>query len=333
VRILILGGTRFLGRHIAEDSIARGHDVTLFHRGRTLREGIEGAANVVGDRSADLGTIDGTFDAVVDTSGYLPRDVAASCTVLHARNPRATYAFVSSVSAYRDGFGPGAGESTPLWDNGDPSATEMTIETYGPLKATCEAQVLYRFGDRALIVRPGLIVGPFDPTDRFTYWIRRVGDGGTILAPGPPSRRVQFIDARDLAQWIVDSLEARRSGPFNATGPLAPLTFGSFLRACRAALHSDASFVWAPQEFVLDRGVEPWTEMPLWIPDTEAGGWDSISSSHAIAAGLSYRPLRSTILDTWRWDRTRDRAVPLKAGIDAARERRLLDELVQATST
>ncbi|HXO16872.1 MAG TPA: NAD-dependent epimerase/dehydratase family protein [Candidatus Dormibacteraeota bacterium] len=332
MHILIIGGTRFLGRHIAESALSGGHRVTLFHRGRTMPDGLPGAENVIGDRADDIARLSERFDAVVDTCGYLPRDVAASCAHLHAISPSATYAFASSVSAYRDGFPAGADESASLWDTGDPGATEVAPETYGPLKALCEAAAIERFGRAALVFRPGLIVGPHDPSDRFTYWVRRVGDGGAVLAPGSPKRCVQLIDARDLAAWIVASLEERRGGTFNATGPLEPLAFGALLLACRAALESDAEFVWAPQDFLIGQGVEPWTEMPLWIPETEAGGWDSISMTRALSTGLEFRPLHETILDTWRWDRERDRGVPLKAGITAEREASLLEELRRGRS-
>jgi 2'-hydroxyisoflavone reductase len=331
MHLLILGGTRFLGRHIAERALLLGHRVTLFHRGRAMPGGLPGATNVIGDRSSGIESVSGDFDAIVDTSAYLPRDVAASCAHLYALNPRATYALISSVSAYRDGFPPGADESAPLWDTGDPEASEMTLETYGPLKARCESAALAQFGDRALIVRPGLIVGPFDPSDRFTYWVRRIGDGGAVLTPGLPNRHVQFIDARDLRDWILSMLERNHRGTFNATGPHDPLTFGTFLHACRTTLNTDAEFVWASQEFLLKHGVEPWTEMPLWIPDTETGGWDSISSRCAISAGLTYRPLSETIAATWQWDQTRDRDTALRAGMTAEREARLLHELLERT--
>jgi 2'-hydroxyisoflavone reductase len=330
MRILIIGGTRFLGRHIAEYALSRGHRVTLFHRGGSMPDGLPGATNLVGDRARDIASVSGQYDTVIDTCGYFPRDVVASCAHLHARNPDATYAFVSSVSAYRDGFAAGADESTPLYDTGDPDAAAMTMETYGPLKALCEGAVLERFGPRALIVRPGLIVGPCDGSDRFTYWIRRIGRGGNVLVPGLPKRHVQFIDVRDLAEWMVAMVAGGRCGTFNATGPLEPLSFGAFARTCRTTLESDAEFVWASQEFLLEHEVEPWSEMPLWIPEEEGGGWDAISTARAIAQGLIYRPLRTTILDTWHWDLGRDREVPMRAGIAAEREARLLEALAVA---
>jgi 2'-hydroxyisoflavone reductase len=208
----------------------------------------------------------------------------------------------------------------------------MTIETYGALKALCEKAAIERFGSRAFVVRPGLIVGPYDASDRFTYWVRRVAAGGLVLAPGLPYRAVQFIDVRDLGDWIVSAVEARLGGSFNATGPDYRLSFGALLNTCRATLPSDAEFVWASESFLRARGVEPWTQMPLWIPADEAGGWDSVSSARAIKAGLRYRPLRDTILDTWRWDQTRDQAAPLKAGITAEQEAGLIKELQEVTA-
>ncbi len=289
--------------------------------------GLPGAASIVGNRAHDITSVSGAYDAVIDTCGYLPRDVSASCAHVRALNPKATYAFVSSVSAYREGFAADADESAPLDDTGDQNATAMTLETYGPLKAACERVVLECFGSHALIVRPGLIAGPYDGSDRFTYWIRRIGDGGTVLVPGLPNRRVQLIDVRDLARWIVAMVESNRAGTFNATGPLNPLSFGTLAHVCRATLESDAEFVWVSQEFLLEHNVVPWTEMPLWVPEGEAGGWDSISSARAIRYGLTYRPLRRTILDTWRWDLLRDRDVPLNAGITSEREAGLLEAL------
>ncbi len=327
MRILIIGGTRFLGRAIAERALARAHDVTLFHRAKTLPSGLPGAVSIAGDRAHDLEKITESYDAIVDTCAYLPRDVGASCDHLLRASPNATYTLISSTSVYRDGFPAGADESASLLDDGDPNATEITLEAYGALKARCESAVVERFGSNAFIVRPGLIVGPYDGSDRFTYWVRRVGTGGRVLAPAPPDRAVQFIDVRDLGDWIVASLEARRTGTFNATGPDYRLAFGALLDACRTTLDSNAEFLWAPQAFLHAHGVEPWTEMPLWIPDDEAGGWDSISSKGAIESGLRFRPLRDTILDTWRWDRRREQSAPLKAGITAEREAVLVREL------
>ena len=329
MRILIVGGTRFIGRHIAEDAIARGHHVTLFHRGTSLPDGLPGASSVVGDRSRDLGRLTNRYDAIVDTCGFLPRDVVASCSHLRVLSPEASYTFISSINAYRDDAPLDADESAPVWDNGDLDAAEVTAETYGPLKAACERIVREAFGDRALIVRPGLVVGPYDGSDRFTYWVRRVARGGAILAPGQPQRRVQIIDARDLAEWLVSALQASCSGTFNATGPRDRLAFGELLDACRIELGSDAEFVWASEDFLLEHKVEPWSEMPLWVPQGEAGGWDSISSARAVAAGLEYRPLRATVRDTWEWDQGRDQSAALKSGITAEREAGLLEALAR----
>ncbi len=328
--MLVLGGTRFLGRHVAEHAVSCGHDVTLFHRGKSLPDGVPGAASITGDRSSDLGRVTGRYDAIVDTCGFFPRDVTASCKHFRSTSPDAGYAFISSINAYRDDCPAGADESAPVWDTADPDATEITAETYGPLKAACERIVGEAFADRASIVRPGLIVGPYDGTDRFTYWVRRVARGGTTLAPGLPQRRVQLIDARDLAAWIVASLQARRSGAFNATGPGRDLTMGELLDDCRDELGSDAEFAWASEEFLKEHQVEPWTEMPLFVPADEGQGWDTISSARAVAAGLTYRPLRTTVRDTWEWDRGRDQSVPMKAGITAEREATLLEALAAA---
>lgn len=322
-----LGGTRFIGRHIAECAIALGHRVTLFHRGDSLPVGLPGATNVVGDRSRDLDRLTDRYDAIVDTCGFLPRDVAASCAYLRGKSPDAVYAFISSINAYRDDCAPGSDETALIWDTGDPNATEMTPETYGPLKARCEGIVRAEFGERAFIVRPGLVAGPYDQSDRFTYCVRRIARGGRTLTPGEPERRVQIIDARDLAEWIVSSLTARRGGTLNATGPQYRLSFGALLEECRKVLRSDSEFVWASQAFLLERGVQPWSEMPLWVPDEEGGAWDSFSAARAMENGLVYRDLSATIRDTWEWDRRRDQDVPLKSGITAEREALLLEAL------
>ena len=327
MRMLVLGGTRFLGRHVAEHAVVRGHDVTLFHRGKSLPEGVPGAATIIGDRSSDLHRIAGRYDAVVDTCGFFPRDVTASCRYVRSSSPDAAYVFISSINAYRDDCPPGADESAPVWDAADADATEITPENYGPLKALCERTVSEAFAERATIVRPGLIAGPYDGTDRFTYWVRRVAGGGKILVPGLPQRRVQLIDARDLAEWIVALLQARRSGTFNAAGPGHVLTMGALLDECRDELSSEAEFAWASEAFLCEHEVAPWTEMPLFVPEEEGQGWDTISSARAVAAGLAYRPLRTTVRDTWEWDRGRDQSAPLKSGITAEREAALLAAL------
>jgi len=301
VKLLILGGTKFLGRHAVDAALAAGHDVTIFTRGRTNPDLFPEVEHVQGDRDGDLGALDGRrWDGVVDTSGYVPRIVRQSAELL--RDAVGRYVFVSSISVYDD-FSKPVDESTPVAQLEDP-ATEEIMENYGPLKAACETVVDEVYGDRAASVRAGLIVGPFDPTDRFTYWPRRLADGGDVLGPGDPTAPVQFVDARDLGAWLVQLALTGPGGVFNATGPDEPLTFADFLRRAAAAIGSDARIVWIDEQRVLDADVQPWTELPLWLPGDEYAGMARSDTRRARAAGLTFRPLEETVADTLAWDRT-----------------------------
>lgn len=295
-----MGGTLFVGRHYVGTALARGHEVTLFNRGRHGPELFPRAEKLRGDRDGDLSALQGReFDAVFDPSAYKPAQIEAVLTALGSRVGQ--YTFISSVSAYGT-FPPGRAydEDTPL-AAGD--------EGYGPLKARCEEALEAALPGRAVSVRPGLIVGPHDPTDRFTYWPRRIAQGGDVAAPGRPERPVQFIDARDLAEWCVRLAEERRAGRFNAAGPAAGLTMGEFLDSCRAELGSNARLRWVPDEKLLAAGVKPWTELPLWVPeaDPEHGGIMLCDNRRAIAAGLTFRPAADTIRATVDWDRAEPR--------------------------
>ena len=303
MRLLVIGGTRFLGRHFVEAALGRRHEVTLFNRGRTAPGLFPGVETVIGDRDGGLGALAGrTWDAVLDPSGYVPRVVGASVSALAGRV--GLYAFVSSISVYATPIAPGADESAPVASLADPATEEITGETYGGLKAACEREVARAFGERALLVRPGLIVGPHDPTDRFTYWPRRLSLGGDVLAPGVPGQPVQVIDARDLAAWMLDLLERGTGGTFHATGPAEPLTLGGLLERAALALGTPSRLVWVDEAFLLERGVQPWTEVPLWVPAGEAG-IDEVSIERALAAGLALRPLAETVRDTLAWDLAR----------------------------
>jgi 2'-hydroxyisoflavone reductase len=301
VRLLVLGGTKFLGRHAVDAALAAGHEVTTFTRGQTNPELFPGVEHLHGDRDGDLGALAGrTWDGVVDTSGYVPRVVRQSAELL--RDAVGRYVFVSSISAYGD-FSEPITEETPVAELDDPD-TEEIAESYGALKAACERVVEGVYGDRSARVRAGLIVGPFDPTDRFTYWPRRIAAGGTVLAPGDASAPVQFVDARDLAAWLVQLALAGPGGVFNATGPAEPLTFAELLERMRAATGSGAEIAWTDDRLVLDAGVQPWTELPLWLPDDDYAGMARADISRAVDAGLAFRPLEETVLDTLAWDRT-----------------------------
>ncbi|MCK4412519.1 MAG: epimerase [Candidatus Eisenbacteria sp.] len=319
MRLLILGGTIFLGRHLAEAALQGGHEVTLFHRGRHNPHLFPKATHLHGDRDGDLHALAaGEWDAVVDTSGYLPRLVRDSARLLSGRVGH--YTFVSSISVYRDPAARDVDETAPLVALEDQSTEQLTAETYGPLKALCEQAAEGELPGRTLIVRPGLIVGPHDLSDRFTYWPRRVTHGGSILAPGRPGRSVQIIDVRDLAAWLLVMSTTGRTGVYNATGPEKPLTMEEVLETCREASDSVGEFVWVTDEFLLRHGVVPFTEMPLWIPHAE----DRIDCRRAIRAGLAFRPLRKTAWETVAWDLSRPPGTELRAGLGADREIALL---------
>lgn len=325
MRIVILGGTGFLGRHLVETALARGHVLTLFNRGRRNPDLFPALEQLRGERPDNLEALRGrTWEAAIDTSGYTPRAVAASAGLLAQAVQH--YTFVTSISVYADPVAPDTDETgrvgrLPL----ERQATEeITGETYGPLKALAEQAAEDAMPGRVLAVRAGLIVGPYDPTDRFTYWPARVARGGQVLAPDRPDRPVQLIDARDLAAWMLDLAEARRTGVFNATGPERRLTIGEVLDTCRTVSGSKASFAWVDEKTLLDNKVEPYTELPLWVP-AEAEGFGRINIRKAIGAGLTFRPLADTVRDTLAWDRTRPADAPRANGLSPARETEILD--------
>jgi 2'-hydroxyisoflavone reductase len=284
LKILILGGTKFLGRAIVEAGLARGHELTLFNRGETDPGLFPEAEHLRGDRKRDLSALEGrTWDAVIDTSGYVPADVHASAGRLRGSG---RYVFVSSVSAYAD-FSTKPTEESPVAELAGMPIDEVASDysNYGPLKALCEAEAERVFGERALIVRPGLIVGPHDPTGRFTYWAQRIERGGEMLAPGPPERHTQFVDVRDLATWTLDAVEAELSGIVNATNEGVP--WGELL--------AGSEITWVSDEFLQEHEVGPWMELPLWLPDPGMKGMLEVDVSRAVAAGLRFRPVQETI--------------------------------------
>jgi 2'-hydroxyisoflavone reductase len=327
--LLILGGTIFLGRHLVDAALAAGHQVTLFNRGRHGAELFPQVEKLRGDRDGGLGALAGRrWDAVIDTCGYVPRLVRASAGLLAGSVDH--YTFISSISVYRDLDQAPVDESSPVGVLADPTVEEITGETYGPLKALCEQAAEAAMPGRVLQVRPGLIVGPHDPTDRFTYWPWRVAQGGDVLAPGRPERRIELIDGRDLAAWILRMVEARRTGVYNATGPARELTMGDLLAACRQASGGDAGFTWVDEAYLLANGVAPWSELPLWLPESGNGAM-AVDCRRATTADLAFRPLAETVEDTLAWLRA-DRApldgglsaLELRAGMARAREAELL---------
>ncbi len=326
MRILVLGGTVFLGRHLTDAALARGHEVTLFNRGQSNPGLYPSVEQLHGDRDSGLAPLAGRrWDAVIDTSGYLPRVVRASAELL--AGSVGTYVFVSSKSVYADMSLPGVDETAPVAALPVGATTEeMTGETYGPLKALCEREVEAALPDRALIVRPGLIVGPHDPTDRFTYWPHRMARGGEALAPEPREKHIQFIDARDLAEWIVRMVERGATGVYNANGRPGELTMAVLLEACIGVAGAYTTLTWVGESFLTKHGVGAWMDLPLWIPTTETAlaGFLEGSVARALAAGLTFRPLEQTIGDTLAWDAMRSADGPRKAGLAPEREAELL---------
>ena len=325
MRLLVLGGTVFLGRHVVAEALAGGVEVTIFTRGRTNPELFAEAEHLTGDRDGGLEALRGRqWDGVVDTSGYVPRIVEQSGELL--RDAVGRYVFVSSISAYAD-FSRAYDEEAPTAELADP-ADEDVVESYGPLKAACERVIDGIYGGRATQVRAGLIVGPHDPTDRFTYWCERVAEGGEVLAPGRPDQPVQFVDVRDLACFLIDLAADGVGGPLNATGPAEPLSLGELLARMSSLVDRPSEFSWVASDLLVSAGVEPWTELPLWLPGQEWAGLMAARIGRAQAAGLRFRPLEQTVADTLAWasgDRER------RATLTRVRERELLARSGRAT--
>jgi 2'-hydroxyisoflavone reductase len=258
---------------------------------------------------------------VIDTCGYVPRIVRQSAELLaHAVDH---YIFISSISVYAEDGPTRMNEDGPVGTLSDETVETITDQTYGPLKVLCEKAVQQRFADRALIIRPGLIVGPHDPTDRFTYWPHRIAQGGEVLAPGNPQQPAQFIDARDLGEWIVRMIELRRVGVFNTTGPGDMLTMQQLLEECVRITNSGAHLTWLDENFLIEAGVAAWSDLPVWV--TEKGlNLVTIDCGRAIAAGLAFRALATTILDTLAWDASRPGDHEWRAGLSPEREAAVL---------
>ncbi|HEY6003722.1 MAG TPA: NAD-dependent epimerase/dehydratase family protein [Anaeromyxobacter sp.] len=322
-RILILGGTAFLGPALVEAARSRGHAVTLFNRGKTRPELFPDVEKLRGDRDGKLDALRGrSWDAVVDTSGYVPRIVKMSAELLAPKVGR--YLFVSSISVYPEDVKAGADESTAVQELEDPT-TEDVRKSYGALKAACERAAEAAMPGRVAIVRPGLIVGPEDPTDRFTYWPVRLDRGGDVLSPGDGSDPVQVIDVRDLAAWMIALAERGARGTFNATGPAGRLPMREMLERSRDAIRSKASLVWVPASFLAERHVSPWSDLPAWIPAGKSG-FASLSNARAVAGGLRFRPVGETAKDTLAWWKAQppERRAKPRAGLSEAREREVL---------
>ncbi|HNB42258.1 MAG TPA: NAD-dependent epimerase/dehydratase family protein [Anaerolineales bacterium] len=327
MKILIIGGTRFIGRHLVTSARARGHEVTLFNRGKSNPGLFRRIQNIRGDREKDLDQLSGQWDAVIDTCGYLPRVVRLSAEALKEKVSR--YVFISSVSVYANFSKVGIKESDAVGTLADESVEEITGETYGPLKALCEKAVQDVYGARSLIIRPGLIVGPHDPTDRFTYWPLRIAKGGDVLTPDRPDAMAQFIDARDLADFIIRLIDQNVSGTFNAVG--YPVTLNTIFETCKRISKSNANFKWAPIDFLEKNNVAPWSDMPIWVPEVgEDAGVSQVDVSKAVAAGLTFSPLTDTVKAIYDWEFERPAEYEMKAGLKPEREAELLKLLNHA---
>jgi 2'-hydroxyisoflavone reductase len=333
VKLLVLGGTKFLGRAAVESALARGHEVTLFNRGETnpdlfpeaeklrgdrqLQAGLPGGLGGIGLES-DLSALEGrTWDAVIDTSGYLPHVVRASAEAL--ADSVGHYLFISSVSVYADLSGP-TDEDRPLEELAENEPADRLLEdysNYGALKVLCERAVAETLPDRHALVRPGLIVGPHDPTGRFTYWPHRIARGGEVLVPGPSEHRVQFVDVRDLANWVVDLSERKVVGRFNAINE--GVSWQTLAETCRNVTDSNATFTYVDGDYLAEQGVGEWMELPLWLHDPEAVGMHKTDVSRAVGEGLTFRPLDDTIRGTLEEAETTD-----DAGMAPGREQEIL---------
>jgi 2'-hydroxyisoflavone reductase len=322
MRILMIGGTRFVGKHVVQQALERGHEVTLFHRGRTGPELFPDVEHRVGDRDSDLSALaTGEWDATVDTCAYVPRQVHELADALDGRGGH--HLLVSSVSAYADPDGPGITEDAALRELDDPGVEEVTGETYGGLKVLCERAAVERHGPDTLLVRPTYVVGPDDYTWRFPWWVARIARGGEVAVPGPPDAPLQVIDVRDMGAWMVRLLEDHRSGPFHACSPEPVFTFGEALQEMVDAVGpAGTTLTWIPADDVAAADLPPGA-FPLWSGDDPDVWVMAADPSRAYGTGLTPRPLADTIRDTLAWTRTA--TAPEGTGVSAETEQALLD--------
>jgi 2'-hydroxyisoflavone reductase len=333
MELLILGGTRFLGRYLVESAQKRDHSVTLFNRGQGNPDLFPDVETLIGDRNGNLEALKHrSWDTVIDTCGFVPRAVKQSAELLS--DSVGHYTFISSGSVYTELSRTGIDEDHSVATLSNEQAEEITKgsagpfynEHYGALKYLCEQTLEELMPNRAAMIRSGLIVGPHDYTDRFTYWVSKASKGGEVLAPGNPDRQIQFIDVRDLSSWLIRMAEDKVTGVYNATGPDYSLTMGHFLEECKTACGSDADFTWVSEEFLHENQVAFWSEMPIWIPNSlNESGFLAVSVRKAINEGLTFRPLAETVKYTLEWESLRSPDVERKAGMKPQRESGLLN--------
>ncbi len=333
LKILILGGTAFLGPAVVNLARSRGHEVTLFNRGKTNEHLFPDLVKLKGDRDGDLVALEtGTWDVCLDTSGYIPHMVKDSAELLKDRVGQ--YIFISSISVYADFKQRGLNEKSDVGVITDEEiATAKTMKditglNYGPLKALCEQAASAAFGKRACNIRPGLIVGPMDRSDRFTYWPVRIATGGEVMVPDKPEIPTQIIDVRDLAEFIVRCMENDSNGVFNATSPAEELTMGELFDTCKSVSGSDATFTWVDTTFLEENEVAAWSDMPVWVPlKGDDAGHPFVNVDRALKAGLTFRPISETVrgtLDWWDTVAQERKDKPMRAGLTAERETELL---------
>jgi 2'-hydroxyisoflavone reductase len=340
MKVLILGGTRFLGKALTEEALKRGHEITLFNRG-TNNGAFPGVEQLIGNRDSDVSQLKNRkWDVVMDTCGFAPHQIKKIAAVLGDNIGHYTY--ISSISVYKDWIPNNIKEHYHLQSmpadklKAVEEGTISPYEYYGALKVLCEAEAENHWPGRVLHIRAGLLVGPFDYTDRLPYWVKRVAKGGKVLVPGRKDRPVQLINVKDIAVWLFNMAEKRKAGTFNVTSPEEELTIEELLNTCKAATNSDAEFIWTDEQFLMEHKVQPWTEMPLWIPEHfpiegETEPWKgtfSISVEKAVTSGLSFRPLADTIIDIYQWEKERE-VKEQKAGISQERELELLQSWFQ----
>jgi 2'-hydroxyisoflavone reductase len=337
MKILIIGGTRFLGRFLVEEALKHNHDITLFNRGNNKSE-FNHVEQIHGDRNNEIELLNSRkWDAVIDTCAYWPQSVNKSAEIV--KDNVGQYVLISTISVYKDFSKKNFNEDADLLTMPIEQADELFKEgdsaimsKYGELKALCEQALLNLIPTKSTIIRPGLIVGPYDGSDRFTYWVNRVHEGGKILAPGRPERMVQYIDVRDLAKWTIHMVENQKFGIFNATGLEINLTMESMLQSIQKGLNTDAEFIWIEDQFLLENQVGPWMELPLWLPDgplpdgTDMSGMLTADTTRALEAGLTFRSVEETAKDTLSWYLGKDSSQPMKAGMKKAKEEQLLEK-------
>lgn len=337
MKVLIIGGTRFLGKALVEEALSRGHEVTLFNRG-TNKEEFPEVEQLIGNRDSDVSFLKKRkWDVVMDTCGFAPHQIKKIADVLG--NNIEHYTYISSISVYKDWIPLNIKEDYHLQTKPPEDKLKdveegkiSPYEHYGALKVLCEAEAEKHWSGRVLNIRAGLLAGPNDYTDRLPYWIQRVAQGGKVLVPGPPDRPVQLIDVKDIATWVFHMAENRKVGTFNVTGPNYDLTIEELLNTCKSVTKSATEFVWVEEQFLLEHKVKPWTEIPLWIPEHspiegETEPWKGtffISIEKAVNSGLSFRAIEDTIYDVYQWEKVR-KDTKRKTGITREREQELLE--------